>query len=70
MKTDVDILSCEWWVANKMKVHKLCIVDGHGGERLWQGVNQLPSSWTWFIDPSQWAWFDTYGLLFIICMQS
>jgi hypothetical protein len=30
----------------------------------------LPSSWTWFIDPSQWAWFDTYGLLFITCMQS
>ncbi len=51
-----------------MKVHKLCIVDGHGGERLWQGA--LPSSWTWFIDPSRWAWFDTYGLLFITCMQS
>lgn len=41
MKTDVDISSCGQQVANKIKVHKLCIVDGHGGETLWQGVNYI-----------------------------
>ncbi len=54
MKTNVDISSCGWQVGNKIKVHKLYIVDGHDGKSLWQGANMLPSSWTWFIDPSQW----------------